>query len=100
MSDFPCPSGPLYVYGGVVDLRKSSNGLRSLVEHKLSYDVYCGGGFVFVNRSRSLAKVLWWDRTGWCLLCKRLERGSYRVSGGEEVRILSVGKIKLFFDGI
>ena len=35
--------------------------------------------YLFMNRRRRLAKVLWFDRSGWCLLSKRLERGTFQL---------------------
>ena len=94
------PSGRLWVYHGAVDLRKSYRSLCALVELDLNRRAKSGDGYIFVNRSRTLAKLLWWDRTGWCLLLKRLSASKYRVSGREELLELRIGDIQLFFDGL
>jgi transposase len=96
----PSPSGKLWVYHSVVDLRKSYRSLCEVVEHELKTDAQSGDGFIFINRQKTLAKVLWWDRTGWCLLLKRLSGSRFRVSDGKLVRELEVGKMRVFFDGL
>jgi len=69
-----------------------------VVEAELGRDPTSGEAYVFVNRSKTLAKVLWWDRTGWCLLLKRLSAGRYRVSDSGDVK--SLRNQRLFFDGL
>jgi len=94
----PHPRGVVWLYHGAVDLRKSYRSLCSVVEQELGKQPKSGEAFVFVNRRRTLAKVLWWDRTGWCLLLKRLAASRYRVSGRDTLRELRVGDVQIFFD--
>jgi transposase len=57
-----------------VDMRRSFDGLAALVVEKLDEDPTADGAlFVFVNRDRDKAKLLWRDATGFCLLYKRLD---------------------------
>lgn len=88
----------VWVYHAPTDLRKSYRSLRAVVEQELGKDAMNGEAYVFVNRSRTLAKVLWWDRTGWCLLLKKLSCGRYRVSCNNELRVLENQRV--FFDGL
>ena len=94
------PSGRLWVYHSAVDLRKSYRSLSALVEHELFQQAQSGDGFIFVNRNKTLAKVLWWDRTGWCLLLKRLSGGRYRVGNSSKLLELENSKVRVFFDGL
>jgi len=96
----PQAKGAVFLYHAAVDLRKSYIGLCSLVEQELKRDLSLGDAFIFVNKKKNLAKVLWWDRTGWCLLLKKLSVGRFRVSSNEELRVIEVGKMRYFFDGI
>ena len=96
----PLPSGTVWVYHRTIDLRKSYLSLCVIVEQELGRRTQSGDAFVFVNRERRLAKVLYWDRTGWCLLLKRLSVGRYRVSGREELSELRIGSARVFFDGL
>jgi transposase len=59
------------------DLRKGFEGLGGLVSAALGHDPLSGDCFVFVNRSRTRAKVLLWDGTGLCIYQKRLEQGRF-----------------------
>jgi transposase len=57
-----------------VDLRASFDGLARTVTERLGADAKVAKAmYVFVNKRRDMAKVLWRDRTGWCLLAKRLD---------------------------
>lgn len=57
-----------------VDMRRSFVGLASWVKDVLGQDALQERAmYVFVNRKRDMAKVLWRDATGWCLLAKRLD---------------------------
>jgi len=87
----------IWVYHSVVDLRKSYHSLQQVVEAELEKDPSNGDSYVFINRSKTLAKVLWWDRTGWCLLLKKLSAGKFRVSGNGQLRIIN--NQRRFFDG-
>lgn len=62
-----------------VDLRKGFDGLSAAVEAVFGRHVLDGYLFLFLNRRRDRIKILWWDRDGLAVFCKRLERGSYEV---------------------
>ena len=59
------------------DLRKSFDGLHTLVTERLQETPQTGAVFVFTNRRRKLIKVLYWDGTGMWLMTKRLEQGTF-----------------------
>jgi transposase len=60
-----------------VDLRGSFDRLAALVRAHVGRDPLTQVAlYLFLNRARTHVKVLWWDRNGWCLLYKRLERGT------------------------
>jgi len=64
----------IFAYRHPVDLRKSIDGLSSLVEGVLGEDPFSGALYVFVNRRRDKVKLLYWERNGFCIWYKRLER--------------------------
>jgi transposase len=68
----------VYVAAGDTDMRKSIDGLSVLVAQALALDPLSGHLFVFRNRRRNLVKVLYWDRNGFCLWQKRLEKHRFR----------------------
>jgi transposase len=63
---------------GHTDMRKSINGLSILVSRQLEMDPLSGHLFVFSNRRRNMVKILYWDRNGFCLWQKRLEKQFFR----------------------
>lgn len=58
---------------------------------RLGLDPLDGHLYVFLNRRRHMAKVLWFDQSGWCVLSKRLERGTFELptipDGASQVRV-------------
>lgn len=60
-----------------LDLRRSFDGLAEVVRMTLKKDPLSGALFLFTNRRADRLKLLWWDRSGYCILYKRLERGSF-----------------------
>jgi transposase len=64
----------VYLATGHTDMRKSINGLSILVQMHLRLDPFAGHLFAFCNRRRNMVKILYWDRNGFCIWHKRLER--------------------------
>ena len=61
-----------------VDLRKGINGLSILVEDHLARDPFSGQLFVFTNKKRDKVKILYWERSGFCLWQKQLEKERFK----------------------
>ena len=97
------PEGQIRVqlYGAPVDMRKSFDGLSALVKHGMGHDPLSGQLFVFVNRRASQMKVLYFDRSGYCVWAKRLEAGRF-ISDWRVVRSreLDWTGLKLMLEGI
>jgi len=59
------------------DMRRSFDGLALATKQVLGEDPQSGALFVFVGKRRNRAKVLWFERNGYCLLYKRLHRALF-----------------------
>ena len=68
----------IYLYREPVDFRQSINGLSILVQESMALDVFSPSLFVFGNRRRDKIKIVFWDKTGFCLFYKRLERDKFK----------------------
>ena len=90
----------ILAYRQPVDMRKQINGLVGLVQSVLQEDALSGSLYVFFNRRRNHLKLVAWDRTGFTLFAKRLERGRFVLPGEAERLELSERAFELILDGI
>lgn len=102
----------IYLSSLHVDMRKSIDGLASVVRNTFQLDPFSDAMFVFRNRSSDKLKILYWDTNGFCLFYKRLERGkfsfvkenpesSYTISKADLewlIAGLDIGEIKKYRD--
>ena len=73
------PSVRLFVALDPVDMRKGFDGLAAVAQQQLGIDLLAGHLVLFVNKRGHLMKLLFFDRTGWAVLYKRLERGTFQL---------------------
>jgi transposase len=86
---------------GVTDMRKSINGLSLVVADHLERDVFSGHLFVFCNQSKTIIKILYWDRNGFCLWQKRLERHRfYWPTSEQDVLEMEPRQLHWLLDGL
>ena len=67
----------IFLHRHPVDFRKAINGLSLIVQEELTLDPYGNSLFVFINKSRNRIKLLYWERNGFCLWHKRLEKNKF-----------------------
>lgn len=94
----------LFLADTAVDFRKGFDGLAGLVEHQFGLEPMSGDVFIFLNRRANQVRLLFWDRDGFCLVAKRLERGTFRrakraVVGQAHVEV-DVAELVLLLEGI
>lgn len=98
------PTVRVYFALDPIDLRKGFEGLANVARSALAEDPLSGHLFVFLNRRRNRAKVLFWDRSGWCIYYKRLERGCFHPprarSLGDAKLELEAAELMLILEGI
>jgi len=100
MLSFP-PTVRVFVCREPVDMRKSFDGLAGCVEQLLHSDPLSGHVYVFFNRRASMVKILVWDRTGFCIYAKRLERGRFCFRfGDDETAHMDFARLLLILEGI
>lgn len=68
----------IYIAVGSTDMRKAIDGLSIIVTQQLTLDPFSGHFFAFSNRRKTMVKILYWDRNGFCIWQKRLERDRFR----------------------
>jgi transposase len=91
----------IFAYTHPTDMRKSFQGLLALVQDVFrDQDPYTGDLFLFVNRRGSYVKVLAWDRTGFVLLAKKLEKGRFVFPSVDASQELSERAFRFLLDGI
>ena len=93
----------VFAFSAPVDMRKSYDTLNAIVANELGHNVLAGDVFVFVGRTRTRAKMLYWDGTGMCVLQKRLEKGRFAAPWERAPTSLSLewtpSELALFFEG-
>lgn len=98
------PAVRVYVAVEPVDMRKGVDALANLVRNALRQEPMSGHLFVFRGRRRHMARVLFWDRTGWVLYSKRLEKGTFHlpvdVPEGTQRLEIEAAELSMMLEGI
>lgn len=97
------PSVKIYFATGLVDMRNGIDGLRVLVEQVLKKSPDEGHLFVFVGKSRDKVKILFWDKNGYVVYFKRLERGRFQLPAADAERTkveMEAAELAMLLDGI
>ena len=99
-------NGNLKVYVALdpCDMRKSFNGLADLARNTIKIDPVSGAAFLFTNKRRTLIKILYFDGTGYWVVAKRLEKGTFSwpqdIQEGRDKLILKPTALAMLTDGI
>lgn len=94
----------VYVAAAPCNLKKSFEGLSNEVRGVLAKDPLCGHVFVFLNRRRTMVKLLLWTRGGFTIVHKRLERGTFafpmRIVEGAASIELDAHELSMLLEGV
>lgn len=98
---FSEPDVKIWLYSQPTDMRKSYNGLIVLVKQKLQENPLSGHYFVFINRRKTQMKILYFERTAYCIWSKRLEQGQFNSEQniGDKIALNSTD-LKMIIEGI
>ncbi len=97
------PSVRIYFATGLVDMRNGIDGLRAVVEQTLKRNPDDGHLFVFIGKARDKLKILFWDRNGYVVYFKRLERGRFQLPVVNATRTsveMEPAQLAMLLDGI
>jgi transposase len=73
-----------FICSATIDMRNGFDGLAGIVRNHLKKDPISGDVFIFINKTRTHIKLLYWDGDGFALFYKRLERGRYSLTAHNE----------------
>lgn len=91
----------VFVKTGFMDMRKQINGLSAIVQQQRPDGPFDGSYYVFCGKTRRVAKILYWDKTGFCLWQKRLEQNTFPwPREGSELDEMTRRNIRLLLKGI
>lgn len=95
------PAVRIFVATAPTNMHLSFDRLAALARDVLQQDPLSGHLFVFLNRLGDRVKILYWDRSGFCLWYKRLERGVFRFPSTPGPHLeLDAGDLLLLLDGV
>jgi len=91
----------IFVKPGSTDMRKQINGLAIIVKEDLSLDPFEGHLYIFCNKLKNRLKILYWDKNGFCLWLKRLEKHKFPwPKNREEVLEIKDKELSMLLQGI
>ena len=91
----------IYIACGYTDMRKSIDGLATVVQEQFHLDPFSKSLFLFCGKRRDRIKVLLWEGDGFVLLYKRLENGSFKWPRREsDVKPISWQQFRWLMEGL
>ena len=91
----------IYLKPGATDMRKSINGLSIMIQEAMASEPMSGDLYLFLNRRRNILKMLYWDKNGFCLWQKRLEKDKFPWTRQESPsREITDQELEWLLDGV
>mgnify|MGYP002629812139 FL=1 len=98
---FPEGQVRIFVYGEPVNMRLSYDGLYAMIQNVMGQDPMSGHLYAFINRRATQIKVMYWDRSGFCIWSKRLESGRLLSDWGPvRTREMDWTRLKMLLEGV
>ena len=92
------PEITVWLYQGTIDMRKQIDGLGILVSSNMNKNPGNGEIFLFFGKRSDKIKILYWDKNGFCLWYKRLEKGSFKIPNNIEK--INYEQLRWLLDGL
>ncbi|CCK78788.1 IS66 family insertion sequence element accessory protein TnpB [Desulfobacula toluolica] len=100
MMNFPSDT-KVYLFLGATDMRKAINGLSVIVSEQMQLDIFSSNLFVFCNRTQTILKILYWDKNGFCMWQKRLEKDRFKwPKTSDDVMNITSRELSWLVDGL
>ena len=91
----------IFIKPGFTDLRKAVNGLTGIIEQQMTGEPLSGNVYLFCNKEQKLLKAIWWDKNGFWLSQKRLEKDRFPwPKTNEETQELNKEELMMLLSGI
>jgi len=91
----------VYFCTEVTDMRKSFDGLSTMVKDIIKQNPLSGHLFIFLNRRKDRIKLLWWDSDGFVIWYKRLEEGTFKMPDNSNAQFkISQRDLSMMLEGI
>ena len=92
----------ILLYKQPTDMRKQINGLAEMVESILKEDPFADHLFVFCNKRRDIIRAIYFDKAGFCLWTKKLDKDkfSWLKHTSQEKYVISAKDLDLLLDGV
>lgn len=90
----------IWLYKTSIDMRKSIDSLSIVVADTLNMNPTNSEIFVFYNRYGDKIKILYWDKNGFCLWYKRLEKGRFKIPDTEQIYLMTGEQLRWLLDGL
>lgn len=90
----------IYLYAQPTDMRRSFNRLAAMAFDAFGQEATDGSLYVFVNRRGDRIKILYWDRSGYALWYKQLQKGVFRLPANRNRTIINNAELSLILEGL
>lgn len=88
----------VYLYATPVDMRKQMDGLASIVEFEMGKQLNGKSLFVFTNKRRDKLKILYWEKNGFVVWYKRLEKQRFKWCKKQDKAVITVKELNWLLD--
>ena len=86
---------------GTTNMLASRDQLLEITKNIMKDDPFSGAVFLFCNRKRNILKMIWWDKTGFWVAQKKLEKGHWPwPDTQEQVRQLNMDQVEMLLKGV